>query len=104
MNDHQRATTADHKRRNPDQHGAVRTESMEHPVDVRGVAALTGISVPAVWKAVSDGRLPRPVYPAPRAPRWYPSEVRAALDKTRAMPADAMAERRRTKLAAAASA
>jgi len=57
-------------------------------------ADAVGLSVPAFWKAVASGRLPAPVYPAPRAPRWRVSELLAALEKTRALPRDAMASRR----------
>lgn len=46
-----------------------------------------GVSKPCFWKAVADGRLPAPYYPAPRAPRWRLSELRAALEATRALPA-----------------
>jgi hypothetical protein len=59
------------------------------------------LSLPAFWRAVAGGRLPSPVYPAPRAPRWYVSEIRAALAGTRALPAEAKASRRAARLAEA---
>jgi len=64
-------------------------------------AEAVGLSLAALWRAVAAGRLPTPVYPAPRAPRWYRHELHAALAATRAMPRDAMAARRLAKLAAA---
>ncbi len=64
-------------------------------------AAEVGLSLPAFWRAVASGRLPSPVYPAPRAPRWFRDELRAAMEATRALPARAKAARRAAKLAAA---
>jgi predicted DNA-binding transcriptional regulator AlpA len=65
-------------------------------------AAEVGLSIPAFWRAVSSGRLPSPLYPAPRAPRWRRSELHAALEATRALPAEAKAARRAAKIARAA--
>jgi predicted DNA-binding transcriptional regulator AlpA len=65
-------------------------------------ARLLNISLASLWRAVAADRLPNPVYPAARAPRWYQSELLAAVEKTRAMPREAMAERRRAKLQNAA--
>lgn len=72
----------------------------ETPVSVKAVAAAAGISIPAVWKQVATGRLPRPIYPCPRSPRWYLSEIRIALAATRALPSEAKAARRTARLAA----
>jgi hypothetical protein len=47
---------------------------------------------------VAARRLPRPLYPLPRAPRWRRSELRAALEATRALPAEAKAARRAARL------
>ena len=69
------------------------------PADL--AAAEVGLSLPAFWKAVASARLPAPLYPAPRAPRWRVSELRAALEATRAMPRDAMMARRAARLAKA---
>lgn len=66
-------------------------------VDV--AAEFVGLSIPAFWRAVSAGRLPAPVYPASRAPRWFRSELRAALEATRALPRDQVAARRAARLA-----
>jgi len=62
-------------------------------------AEAVGLSIAAFWRGVASGRLPAPLYPAPKAPRWRYSELMAALEKTRALPREAMAARRRAKLA-----
>ncbi len=67
-------------------------------------ADLMGLSLAAVWRAVAADRLPAPVYPAPRAPRWYRHELHAALEATRQKPREAMAARRSAKLAASRAA
>lgn len=82
-------------------HGAATLMPHEAPVSVKVAAPAAGLSIPGFWKAVAERRLPAPVYPLPRAPRWYVSEIRAALAATRALPAEAKAERRAAKLAAA---
>jgi len=64
-------------------------------------ADVLGLSLAALWRAVAADRLPLPVYPASRAPRWYRHELHAALEVTRAKPREAMAARRTAKLAAA---
>lgn len=64
-------------------------------------AADCGVALPTFWRGVAAGRLPAPLYPAPRAPRWRRSELHAALEATRAKPAEAKAARRAAKLAAA---
>jgi len=66
---------------------------------IQGVAQELNLSIPAVWKGIAAGRLPKPAYPAPRAPRILRSELRAAVDLTRAMPREAMAARRAAKAA-----
>jgi predicted DNA-binding transcriptional regulator AlpA len=72
-------------------------------LNARHSAAEVDLSLPAFWRAVGAERLPAPVYPAPRAPRWRRSELHAALEATRALPARAKAERRAAKLARADS-
>lgn len=67
-------------------------------------AEAVGLSLAALWRAVAAGRLPAPVYPAARAPRWYRHELHDALEATRQMPREAMAARRTAKLAAARAA
>ncbi len=56
------------------------------------------LSLAAFWRAVGAGRLPRPLYPLPRAPHWRRSELQAALEATRALPAEAKAARRAIRL------
>jgi predicted DNA-binding transcriptional regulator AlpA len=61
-------------------------------------AEYVGLSVAAFWRSVANGRFPQPFYPAPRAPRWQPAELREALEATRALPREQMARRRSAKL------
>lgn len=74
------------------------------PLTAEAAAAEVGLSLPAFWRNVGAGRLPAPVYPAPRAPRWFRSELRAALEATRALPREQMAKRRTQRLSGAAAA
>ena len=60
----------------------------------KAAAAAVGLSLPAFWKQVRDGRLPRPLYPSPRSPRWVLTELHQALLQTRALPAEQLAKRR----------
>ena len=62
-------------------------------LDARRAAQEVGLSLPGFWKAVQERRLPAPLYPAARAPRWRQSELRAALEKTRALPSEQKAAR-----------
>jgi predicted DNA-binding transcriptional regulator AlpA len=62
-------------------------------------ADMAGLSRPAFYAGVRDGRLPQPLYPARRAPRWVEAELRAALEATRALPRDQVAARRAARLA-----
>ena len=82
---------------------------MKSPADdsalcLKKTAAFLGVDVSTVWKGVNEGRLPAPVYAAPRAPRWFRSELIAALEATRALPRDAAAARRAARLASSAAA
>lgn len=70
------------------------------PLDARRAAVAAGLSLPAFWRGVAASRLPRPCYPAARKPVWFGSEIRAALEMTRALPREALAARRSAKLAA----
>jgi hypothetical protein len=56
------------------------------------------LSIAAFWRNVCNRRLPEPVYPAPRAPRWWRNRLRLALDATRALPADAKFARRQKRI------
>ena len=76
------------------------SQAISRPLPPKEAAAFCGVSLPALWAAVRTGRLPAPVYPAPRAPRWFEEELRAALEATRALPRDQMAARRAMKAAA----
>ena len=48
--------------------------------DVTQVARFIGGAKPVhkitVWRAVNSGHLPKPVYPTPKNPRWFPAQVR----------------------------
>jgi predicted DNA-binding transcriptional regulator AlpA len=61
-------------------------------------AAAVGLSLPAFWKQVREARLPAPLYPSPRSPRWVLAELREALLKTRCLPSNAMAARRQARI------
>ncbi len=37
---------------------------------VKQVARRLQVSVRSIWRRVRSGRLPRPLYPYPRVPRW----------------------------------
>jgi predicted DNA-binding transcriptional regulator AlpA len=67
-------------------------------------AKFCGINPATLFKQVNEGRLPAPVYPAPRAPRWRRSELIAALEATRALPREARAARRAARIASSATA
>jgi predicted DNA-binding transcriptional regulator AlpA len=73
-------------------------------ISAESAADETGLSLPAFWKQVATGRLPRPYYPAPRAPRWRRSELAAAIEATRALPRDARAARRQARASSSATA
>jgi predicted DNA-binding transcriptional regulator AlpA len=71
----------------------------DQPLTAREAAAAVGLSLAAFWRAVAADRLPSPVYPMPRAPRWFGAELRSALSATRRKPHEAKAERRAVQLA-----
>jgi predicted DNA-binding transcriptional regulator AlpA len=68
----------------------------------REAAEEVGLSLAGFWRAEAAGRLPAPLYPSPKTPRWRASELRAALEATRCLPREAMARRRAAKLQGAA--
>jgi predicted DNA-binding transcriptional regulator AlpA len=70
----------------------------EIPLDAETAAPVAGLSLGAFWRAVAAGRLPAPVYPMPRAPRWYASEIRAAMEQTRCLPRNQAAARRMARM------
>jgi predicted DNA-binding transcriptional regulator AlpA len=63
------------------------------PLTAKEAAAEAGLSRAAFWRACRAGRLPSPCYPLPRAPRWFASEIRAALLAHRMSGAEAVAAR-----------
>jgi predicted DNA-binding transcriptional regulator AlpA len=63
-------------------------------LDASALAELLGAHPCTVWRSVKEGRLPRPLYIAPTAPRWRESEVWAALEATRADPSESKVARR----------
>lgn len=71
------------------------TSTIREPlVPARALAEHLATDVSTVWRGVSTGRLPLPVYPTSRAARWKLSEVDAWLERTRCTPAEARADRR----------
>jgi predicted DNA-binding transcriptional regulator AlpA len=68
----------------------------------REAAEAVGLSLAGLWRGVAAGRLPCPVYPLPKSPRWRASELLAAVEATRALPREAAARRRSAKMADAA--
>ena len=61
-------------------------------------AKLLGLTRAGFYQQVAAGRLPHPVYPASRSPRWWRSRLIAALDATELSPSDARKARRKAKL------
>jgi predicted DNA-binding transcriptional regulator AlpA len=60
----------------------------------KAAAVEVGLSLPAYWKAVAAGLFPAPCYPSPRSPRWFRSELIAAVQSRRMLPAAAKEARR----------
>lgn len=56
-------------------------------------ASVAGVHVATFWAGVTAGRFPKPVYPAPKTPRWYLDEIESALEATRSLPSEAKARR-----------
>jgi hypothetical protein len=65
----------------------------------KAAAAFVNLSLAAFWRNVCNRRLPPPVYPAPRAPRWRKRELHAACEARRMLPREAKEARRKAKLA-----
>lgn len=53
-------------------------------LNAKQAANFLGLSLPGLWKAVRQGRIPKPVYPLARAPRWFEDELCADVELTRA--------------------
>jgi predicted DNA-binding transcriptional regulator AlpA len=64
-------------------------------------AELLNVHVVTLWQQVAAGRLPVPVYVAPKAPRWWRSRLIEAVNATGMLPSAAKAERRARRLALA---
>jgi predicted DNA-binding transcriptional regulator AlpA len=56
-------------------------------------AQLLAITEQSLYRGIRAGRLPKALYPMPRTPRWRKSELIEALDRTRASPDAAVAQR-----------
>jgi predicted DNA-binding transcriptional regulator AlpA len=48
----------------------------------RALAFALSISVRSAWRYARTGRLPAPVYPTPKSPRWNPAAVAAFLKRS----------------------
>ena len=47
---------------------------------VRDVCARAGLSRSTVYARLAAGRFPKPIYPAPGAPRWRSDEIAAWIE------------------------
>jgi hypothetical protein len=74
--------------------------SHEYPVGAKDGAKLVGSSVSGFKRAVATGLLPPPFYPTPKVARWWPSELRAAVNSRRMLPREAKEARRMARLSA----
>src|SRR5271168_1698704 len=70
-----------------------RLETADPLLTAHEAAAEVGSSIASWWRGVAAERWPKPLYPSPQSPRWRRSEIFAALEKTRALPSEAVAER-----------
>ena len=50
-------------------------------LSVREVCRRVGLSRPSIYKRMGAGRFPRPIYPAPRAPRWRSDEIAEWIER-----------------------
>ena len=83
----------------PTSGGTTPTRTGDCLLTAKESADFLNISIAGFWRNVCNLRLPPPVYPAPRAPRWWASELRARVNATASLPADAKAARREARLA-----
>src|SRR5689334_8352523 len=56
--------------------GLVMTSLEDVPVGPKEAARIVGLSLAGLRLAIRKKRLPPPIYPLPKAPRWFPSELR----------------------------
>lgn len=71
----------------------------EYPVGKKEGMRITGTSSSTFERCINDGSFPLPFYPSPRVRRWWPSELRAAVDSRRMLPREAKEARRQARLA-----
>ena len=50
-------------------------------VPIKQVCARVGMARHTVLKLIREGRFPRPLYPAPRMPRWRTDEIDEWLER-----------------------
>ncbi len=50
-------------------------------LSVREVCRRVGLSRPSIYTRMAAGRFPRPIYPAPRAPRWRSDEIAEWIER-----------------------
>lgn len=62
------------------------TDDPLSPIDpllkAREVAAMLGMSVPSVWRRVSDGTIPKPIKLGALS-RWPQSDIRAVIERAK---------------------
>jgi predicted DNA-binding transcriptional regulator AlpA len=75
----------------------------DDPMTVNQACAFFEVSPVSLWRMVNQGRIPKPFYPRPRAPRWTRGELRKAREQMRMLPAEAKAAHRASKLQADAA-
>ena len=51
-----------------------------HLLRVRDVCERTGLSRSTIYERLAAGRFPKPLYPAPGAPRWRSDEIAAWIE------------------------
>jgi len=80
-------------------HRAIADE--DEPMTVSQCCAFFEVSPVSLWRMVNQGRIPKPFYPRPRAPRWTRGELRTAREQMRMLPCEAKAQHRARKPEAA---
>src|SRR6516162_3725202 len=70
----------------------------DEPMTVAQSCAFFEISPVSLWRMVNAGKIPKPFYPRPRAPRWTRGELRNAREQMRMLPSEAKALHRARKL------
>ena len=51
---------------------------------VKDLMVMLGLSRTAIYDGMKAGRIPKPIYPMPGAPRWPAEEIHAFLARLRA--------------------